>query len=116
MDEVQSLSLKIFDYASKRLNKCGLILADTKFEFGLDESNQIYLIDEVLTPDSSRYWFKENYVLGQPQDPVDKQFIRDYLNTIDWDKRPPAPALPTYVTEETINRYEKAYGLITSLK
>ena len=116
LDEVQNLSLKIFDFASKRLNKCGLILADTKFEFGLDENNQIYLIDEVLTPDSSRYWFKENYVLGQSQDPVDKQFIRDYLNTIDWDKRPPAPALPTYVTQETINRYEKAYELITSLK
>ena len=68
-----------------------------------------------MTPDSSRYWFKENYVVGEPQDPVDKQFIRDYLNTIDWDKRPPAPALPSSVTEETLKRYEKAFQLITSL-
>ena len=115
LDEVQELSLEIFNFATKRLSECGLILADTKFEFGLDENNQIFLIDEVLTPDSSRYWFKENYVVGEPQDPVDKQFIRDYLNTIDWDKRPPAPALPSSVTEETLKRYEKAFQLITSL-
>ena len=88
---------------------------DTKFEFGLDEDNQIYLIDEVLTPDSSRYWFKDNYVEGEPQEPVDKQFIRDYLNSIDWDKRPPAPDLPNSVIQETLKRYEKAYQLITSL-
>ena len=115
LDNVQELSLEIFNFATKRLSQCGLILADTKFEFGLDENNQIYLIDEVLTPDSSRYWFKESYVVGEPQDPVDKQFIRDYLNTIDWDKRPPAPELPSSVTEETLKRYEKAFKLITSL-
>lgn len=115
LENVQNLSLNIFQFATKQLDRCGLILADTKFEFGLDEKNQIYLIDEVLTPDSSRYWFKENYVEGEAQDPVDKQFIRDYLNTIDWDKRPPAPALPSSVINETLKRYEKAYQLITSM-
>jgi phosphoribosylaminoimidazole-succinocarboxamide synthase len=115
LDEVQELSLNIFEHATKQLDRCGLILADTKFEFGLDDDNQIYLIDEVLTPDSSRYWFKDNYVEGEPQDPVDKQFIRDYLNTIEWDKRPPAPDLPASVINETLKRYEKAYQLITSL-
>lgn len=115
LENVQDLSLNIFQFATKQLDRCGLILADTKFEFGLDEKNQIYLIDEVLTPDSSRYWFKENYVEGEAQDPVDKQFIRDYLNTIDWDKRPPAPALPSSVINETLKRYEKAYQLITSM-
>lgn len=115
LEQVQELSISIFEYATKQLDRCGLILADTKFEFGVDEDNQIYLIDEVLTPDSSRYWFKENYTEGEPQEPVDKQFIRDYLNTIDWDKRPPAPPLPSSVTQETLKRYEKAYQLITSL-
>jgi phosphoribosylaminoimidazole-succinocarboxamide synthase len=115
LEKVEELSLNIFDYATKQLEQCGLILADTKFEFGLDEDNQIYLIDEVLTPDSSRYWFKDNYVEGEPQEPVDKQFIRDYLNSIDWDKRPPAPDLPNSVIQETLKRYEKAYQLITSL-
>ena len=115
LNKVEELSLSIFNFATKQLDQCGLILADTKFEFGLDENDQIYLIDEVLTPDSSRYWFKQNYVEGEPQDPVDKQFIRDYLNTIDWDKRPPAPDLPSSVINETLKRYEKAYQLITSL-
>ena len=115
LEKVEELSLNIFDYATKQLEQCGLILADTKFEFGLDEDNQIYLIDEVLTSDSSRYWFKDNYVEGEPQEPVDKQFIRDYLNSIDWDKRPPAPDLPNSVIQETLKRYEKAYQLITSL-
>ena len=110
LDKVQELSLEIFDLASKHLSQCGLILADTKFEFGLDEYNKIYLIDEVLTPDSSRYWFKENYVVGEPQDPVDKQFIRDYLNTIDWDKRPPAPALPDFVTQETLSDTKRPFN------
>lgn len=114
--QVQELSLDIFKFATKQLDQCGLILADTKFEFGLDEDNQLYLIDEVLTPDSSRYWFKENYVEGEAQEPVDKQFIRDYLNSIAWDKRPPAPPLPSSVTQETLARYEKAYQLITSIK
>jgi phosphoribosylaminoimidazole-succinocarboxamide synthase len=115
LEQVQELSLNIFEFATKQLDQCGLILADTKFEFGLDENNQIYLIDEVLTPDSSRYWFKEDYVEGESQNPVDKQFIRDYLNSIEWDKRPPAPALPSSVINETLKRYEKAYQLITSL-
>ena len=116
LEKVEELSLNIFDYATKQLEQCGLILADTKFEFGLDEDNQIYLIDEVLTPDSSRYWFRNDYVEGEAQKPVDKQFIRDYLNTIDWDKRPPAPDLPSSVIKETLKRYEKAYQLITSIK
>lgn len=114
-DQVHQLSLSIFREASDLLQECGLILADTKFEFGLDENGQVFLIDEVLTPDSSRYWFKEHYQEGTKQDPVDKQFIRDYLNRIDWNKKPPAPQLPESVLKETLERYESAYQLITGL-
>ena len=114
-DQVKELSLSIFSEATNLLERCGLILADTKFEFGLDEDGQVYLIDEVLTPDSSRYWFKDQYEEGKAQDPVDKQFIRDYLNRIDWNKKPPAPSLPKSVLSETLERYERAYQLITRI-
>ena len=113
LDQVEAWSLKIFNKASERLASCGLILADTKFEFGLDEKGELYLIDEVLTPDSSRYWLKENYVEGTAQEPVDKQFIRNYLNELDWNKKPPAPQLPQSVLDETRARYESAYRTIT---
>lgn len=114
LEQVEALSLDIFNYASEKVSKSGLILADTKFEFGLDDQGDLFLIDEVLTPDSSRYWFSEHYVEGVGQDPVDKQFIRNYLNAQNWDKKPPAPKLPDSVLNETLERYEKAYAYIAS--
>ena len=114
LNQVQSKGLEIFNYASNLLGQRGLILADTKYEFGLDGDENVYLIDEVLTPDSSRYWFKKGHMPGQQQEPLDKQFIRDYLGDMDWDKKPPAPKLPDYVLSETLKRYETAYNLITS--
>ena len=113
LDKVEDLSLKIFNKASEHLVSCGLILADTKFEFGLDDQGELYLIDEVLTPDSSRYWLKESYSEGFPQDPIDKQFIRNYLNGLTWNKKPPAPTLPQSVLDETLELYENAYHSIT---
>ena len=91
----------------------GIIIADTKFEFGKDETGQTLLVDEVLTPDSSRFWPLEAYVPGKSQPSFDKQFVRDYLETLDWDKKPPAPAIPSHIAAATTGRYLEAYKLIT---
>lgn len=111
--KLKSVSLKIyqaaFDYASER----GIIIADTKFEFGLDETDNIILIDEVLTPDSSRFWSARDYLPGRFQASFDKQFVREYLETLDWNKQPPAPNLPSEIVEATSNRYLTAYKLLT---
>lgn len=115
LKHIQKTSIEVFNFASNIVKRCGLILADTKFEFGLDDYGNIFLIDEVLTPDSSRYWFKKTYKVGQKQDPLDKQYIRDYLNTTKWNKRPPAPSLPKSVLSNTLDRYLKAYELISSV-
>lgn len=106
-----SLSLynKARDYARNR----GIIIADTKFEFGLDENGEIILVDEVLTPDSSRFWPLEAYAPGRSQPSFDKQFVRDYLETLNWDKKPPAPAIPSHIADATTGRYLEAYKLIT---
>jgi len=88
------------------------IIADTKFEFGLDDGGLI-LIDEIFTPDSSRFWLKSEYKPGQHIDPLDKQFLRDYLLSLDWDRSPPPPPLPDHVIEATRERYLKIYHLIT---
>jgi phosphoribosylaminoimidazole-succinocarboxamide synthase len=106
-----SLSLynKARDYARNR----GIIIADTKFEFGRDESGEIILVDEVLTPDSSRFWPLEAYAPGNSQPSFDKQFVRDYLETLSWDKKPPAPAIPSQIADATTGRYLEAYKLIT---
>ena len=106
-----SLSLynKARDYARDR----GIIIADTKFEFGRDGSGEIILVDEVLTPDSSRFWPLEAYAPGQSQPSFDKQFVRDYLETLSWDKKPPAPAIPSQIADATTGRYLEAYKLIT---
>lgn len=106
-----SLSLynKARDYARNR----GIIIADTKFEFGRDESGEIILVDEVLTPDSSRFWPLEAYAPGKSQPSFDKQFVRDYLETLSWDKKPPAPAIPSQIADATTGRYLEAYKLIT---
>lgn len=104
-----SLYNKARDYARNR----GIIIADTKFEFGLDDSGEIILVDEVLTPDSSRFWPLEAYAPGKSQPSFDKQFVRDYLETLNWDKKPPAPAIPSEIADATTGRYLEAYKLIT---
>jgi phosphoribosylaminoimidazole-succinocarboxamide synthase len=88
-------------------------LADTKFEFGITEEGELILIDEVLTPDSSRFWDASTYEPGKPQENFDKQFVRDYLESLNWNKEPPAPELPSEVVERTRQRYLEAYRRIT---
>ena len=106
---VHDLSIELYQMGVERADASGIILADTKFEFGTDAEGQLYLIDEILTPDSSRYWPKDNYLPGGAQPSYDKQFVRDYLESLDWDKVPPAPALPTEVLAGTLDRYLEAY-------
>lgn len=112
LEAVRDYSLKLYRMGSERAQAADLLLADTKFEFGQDGSGRIYLIDEVLTPDSSRYWPRPTYSPGKPQPSFDKQFVRDYLETTDWDKQPPAPPLPAEVIEGTQERYLQAYERI----
>lgn len=112
-EKLKSLSLNIYQKASDYALTRGIIIADTKFEFGLDNDNNILLIDEVLTPDSSRFWSVETYAPGKSQASFDKQFVRDYLETLDWNKQPPAPALPNEIVEATTNRYLQAYKTLT---
>lgn len=112
-EKLESLSLAIYNDASEYALSRGIIIADTKFEFGLDADGNILLIDEVLTPDSSRFWSAEKYEPGHAQASFDKQFVREYLETLDWDKKPPAPPLPEEVARATTERYLDAYRLIT---
>lgn len=111
-DKLRSLSLSIYGKASEHAEKCGLILADTKFEFGTTAEG-IILADEVLTPDSSRFWPREGYQPGGAQPSFDKQFVRDYLESIHWNKRAPAPGLPDDVVKKTQEKYLQAYELLT---
>jgi phosphoribosylaminoimidazole-succinocarboxamide synthase len=107
------VSLNIYLQASKYTEERGIIIADTKFEFGL-HNGEIILIDEILTPDSSRFWSKEGYEPGKPQSSFDKQFVRDYLEGINWDKNPPAPILPPKVIDETSKKYLEVYKRLVS--
>jgi phosphoribosylaminoimidazole-succinocarboxamide synthase len=111
-EELRRLSLAIYAKASDHAARRGLILADTKFEFGLTAKG-IVLADEVLTPDSSRYWPSEGYRPGAAQPSFDKQFVRDYLETLGWNKQPPAPELPAGVVRQTQEKYEQALQLLT---
>ncbi len=106
---VRELSIKLYRMGVDHAKAANLILADTKFEFGLDDSGELYLIDEILTPDSSRYWPQQDYAPGKAQPSFDKQFIRDYLESLDWDKTPPPPMLPDRVLAGTLERYVHAY-------
>ncbi len=110
---LRSRSLQIYNEASDYALSKGIIIADTKFEFGLDAHGEILLIDEVLTPDSSRFWSAETYEPGHAQASFDKQFLREYLETLDWNKQPPAPVLPDEIVEATTERYLAAYKLLT---
>lgn len=112
-ENLRDLSLAIYKTASEYAASKGIIIADTKFEFGTDADGNIILIDEVLTPDSSRFWAAETYSPGGPQASFDKQFVREYLETLDWDKTPPAPALPPEVAAATTQRYAKALELLS---
>lgn len=108
-ENVRAKSLAIYSRANELARKKGIIIADTKFEFGLDENNGLLLIDEILTPDSSRFWPATDYKPGQMKDvSLDKQFIRDYLNSINWGKKPPAPVLPENIVAKTTERYKEA--------
>lgn len=111
-EELRRLSLSIYAKASAHALERGLVLADTKFEFGVTAKG-IVLADEVLTPDSSRFWPSEGYQPGAAQPSFDKQYVRDYLETIGWDKLPPAPPLPDSVVRQTREKYEQALGLLT---
>jgi phosphoribosylaminoimidazole-succinocarboxamide synthase len=110
--ELERISLALYRDAVAHAASRGIIIADTKFEFGLRDG-RIILIDEVLTPDSSRFWPADKYAPGRSQISFDKQFVRDYLETLDWDKQPPAPPLPADVVAATSARYIEAYRLLT---
>jgi phosphoribosylaminoimidazole-succinocarboxamide synthase len=110
---LRDLSLEIYGYGRDAAYRRGIILADTKFEFGIDPSGRLLLIDEVLTPDSSRFWPKESYAVGRGQPSLDKQPIRDWLDGLDWDKAPPAPDLPREVVDATSSRYQDVFRRLT---
>ncbi len=112
-EKLREISLALYgagrDYAAER----GAIIADTKFEFGIDDSGRIILIDEVLTPDSSRFWPADKYEAGRDQESYDKQFVRNYLEEISFAKQPPGPVLPTDIVQATREKYVEAYALLT---
>ncbi|MDT5294923.1 MAG: phosphoribosylaminoimidazole-succinocarboxamide synthase [Acidobacteriota bacterium] len=112
-ERLRDISLALYREAERYARSRGIIIADTKFEFGRDRDGRILLIDEALTPDSSRFWPAEAYEPGHAQPSFDKQFVRDYLETLRWDKRPPAPPLPPEVASATTARYLEAYRLLT---
>ena len=112
-EKVRDVSLKLYTEASAFAKQRGIIIADTKFEFGLDDQGVLYLIDEVLTPDSSRFWPAEQYQLGISPPSFDKQFIRDYLDKLDWDKTAPGPSLPDEIAEKSAEKYRDAEVQLT---
>ncbi|HBA98927.1 MAG TPA: phosphoribosylaminoimidazolesuccinocarboxamide synthase, partial [Gammaproteobacteria bacterium] len=111
--QVKQASLSLYQFAADYALSRGIIIADTKFEFGLDENNQLTLMDEVLTPDSSRFWSKEDYQVGTSPKSFDKQIVRDYLETLDWNKAPPAPTLPEHIVQKTADKYLEVQTLLT---
>ena len=111
--QLREVSTQIYLKASEHALNNGIIIADTKFEFGLDEDDDLVLMDEVLTPDSSRFWNQDTYQVGSSPESYDKQFIRDYLETLDWDKQPPGPHVPTELINKTAEKYHEAYRRIT---
>ena len=104
----KDISMKLYDFAYQYAAKRGIILADTKFEFGIDSQGELILIDEALTPDSSRYWLQESYHIGKTQENLDKQVLRDYLETLDWNKQYPSPPLPNEIVQAIIAKYQLA--------
>ena len=113
MERVKQASIDLYSFAAQHARERGVILADTKFEFGLDENGELVVGDEVLTPDSSRYWPADGYEVGRGQPSFDKQYVRDWASGSGWDKKPPAPAIPHEVVVGTRARYVEAYERIT---
>ena len=111
-DKLKELSLKVYNTAADYALTKGIILADTKFEFGMIDG-EVILIDEVLTPDSSRFWPADQYAVGKNPPSLDKQFVRDYLETLDWNKTAPGPAIPAEVLEKTVEKYAEAFKQLT---
>lgn len=112
-EQVRDVSLRLYTEAANYARERGIIIADTKFEFGLDDAGRLYLIDEILTPDSSRFWPADQYRVGISPPSFDKQFVRDYLETLEWDKTPPAPHLPAEIAEKTAEKYREAESRLT---
>lgn len=112
-EQVRDVSLRLYKEAAAYALERGIIIADTKFEFGLDEDGQLVLIDEALTPDSSRFWPVDQYQPGVSPPSFDKQFVRDYLETLDWNKTPPGPKLPAEVIAKTADKYREAQRRLT---
>jgi phosphoribosylaminoimidazole-succinocarboxamide synthase len=111
--QVRDTALRIYTESAAYARERGIIIADTKFEFGLDEAGRLHLIDEVLTPDSSRFWPADQYQPGSSPPSFDKQYVRDYLETLDWDKTPPGPVLPDEVIRRTAEKYREAEQRLT---
>jgi len=112
--QVRDISLKIYAHCAAYALTRGIIIADTKFEFGLDDKGVLHIIDEMLTPDSSRFWPADQYHQGISPPSFDKQFVRDYLETLDWDKTPPPPGLPDEIIQKTAEKYRQAEKMLTS--
>jgi len=112
--DVRDISIKIYERAEDYANARGIIIADTKFEFGLDDNKELYIIDEMLTPDSSRFWPKESYEVGISPPSYDKQYLRDYLDTLTWNKKAPGPEIPKEIIKNTQQKYQEACDILMS--
>ena len=110
--QIKKVSLSIYNFAAEHALNCGIIIADTKFEFGLDSENQLTLMDEILTPDSSRFWSLADYTPGISPNSFDKQIIRDYLETLNWNKSPPAPIIPEEIMIQTADKYRNVQTML----
>ena len=110
--QIKKISLSIYNFAAEHALNCGIIIADTKFEFGLDSENQLTLMDEILTPDSSRFWSLADYTPGISPNSFDKQIIRDYLETLNWNKLPPAPIIPEEIMLQTADKYRNIQTML----
>ena len=115
-DEARAAAIALYSEAAEFAATRGILIADTKFEFGIDAAGTLHLIDEALTPDSSRFWPADGYREGISPPSFDKQYVRDYLETLDWNKAPPAPKLPAEVIEHTAAKYREAYERLTGRK
>ena len=113
LSRLKALTMALYGAGVAHADRCGIILADTKFEFGLTADGELLLIDEAMTPDSSRYWPRDTYAPGGPQASFDKQFVRDYLESIRWNKQPPVPSLPDDVVRRTRDKYLEAFERLT---
>lgn len=112
--QIRDVSLQLYTEAAEHALERGIIIADTKFEFGVDANDELHLIDEALTPDSSRFWPADTYQVGMSPPSFDKQIVRDYLETLDWDKTPPGPELPAEILNKTAEKYREAQDKLTS--